>query len=127
LKKENRLQFVDNQQDVNIFEKIKIHYTQGHTEAMMMPMIEIDGKTVVFCADSLAASYFVPMPYVMSYDIRPMDTLAEKEWLLSEAAAKNWILFFEHDPVVEAATIVKTESGKFIIDRSGTLEELLSQ
>ena len=125
IQKENRLQFIDIQQNIEIFKDINLHFTNGHTEKMMIPMIHINGKTVVFCADSLAASYFVGMPYVMSYDIRPLDTLEEKEWLLSEAASKNWILFFEHDPVFEAATIKRNEQGRFVVDKAGDLEMFL--
>jgi glyoxylase-like metal-dependent hydrolase (beta-lactamase superfamily II) len=126
IQKNNQLQFIDIQQDVKLFDNFNIFFTYGHTEAMMMPKITIGDKTVIFCADSMPASYHVPMPYVMSYDIRPMDTLKEKEWLLSEAAANGWILFFEHDPYLEAATIKKDEKGRYIIDKSGKLADFIT-
>jgi glyoxylase-like metal-dependent hydrolase (beta-lactamase superfamily II) len=118
----NRLQWIDNQQDVNFIKGIDIHYTFGHTEAMMLPIISIGDQKLIFCADSMPASYHIGMPYVMAYDIRPMDTLAEKEWLLSEAAANNWVLFFEHDPIAEAATI-KQENGRFVLNQIGKLND----
>jgi glyoxylase-like metal-dependent hydrolase (beta-lactamase superfamily II) len=125
LQKSGQLQFVDYQKDIKFIDDIHIHFTQGHTEAMMMPMINMGDKKVIFCADSMPASYHIGMPYVMSYDIRPLDTLAEKEWLLSEAASQKWILFFEHDPIAEAATI-KQENGRFVIDTMGKLSDLLN-
>jgi glyoxylase-like metal-dependent hydrolase (beta-lactamase superfamily II) len=107
---------------VNFVKGIDIHFTYGHTEAMMLPMISIGDQKLIFCADSMPASYHIGMPYVMAYDIRPMDTLAEKEWLLSEAAANNWVLFFEHDPIAEAATI-KQENGRFVLNQIGKLND----
>jgi glyoxylase-like metal-dependent hydrolase (beta-lactamase superfamily II) len=119
---QNRLQFIDNEQDVKFMNNFHIHFTQGHTEALMMPMLTIGDQKIVFCADTMPASYHIGMPYVMSYDIRPLDTLEEKNWLLSEAAAHNWILFFEHDPVAEAASI-KQENGRFVLNQIGKLSD----
>ena len=41
----------------------------------------------------------------MSYDIQPMVTIQEKNDLLEKMFKKNWILFFEHDPNIQACTI----------------------
>jgi glyoxylase-like metal-dependent hydrolase (beta-lactamase superfamily II) len=119
-----RLQFIDNEQDIQFLNDFKIHFTQGHTEAMMLPILTIENQTVVFCADTLASSFHIGAPYVMGYDIRPLDTLEEKNWLLSEAVANNWILFFEHDPVAEAATINIT-NGRFGIEKKGALSDFM--
>lgn len=116
LKNENRLKFIDVEQDVTFMEGIKIHFTYGHTEAMMLPIITHEGKTLVFCADTMPASYHIPMPYVMAYDIRPLETLHDKAWLLEEAVAKHWELFFEHDPVYDKGTVVKDEKGRIVLD-----------
>lgn len=119
-----RLQFIDNEQDINFLKNFDIHFTQGHTEAMMLPILTVGDQKVVFCADTLASSFHVGAPYVMGYDIRPLDTLEEKNWLLSEAVANKWILFFEHDPVAEAATI-NMNNGRFGIERKGALSDFL--
>ena len=41
----------------------------------------------------------------MAYDVRPLVSLKEKREILPQAAAENWILFFEHDRSVECATV----------------------
>jgi hypothetical protein len=51
------------------------------------------------------------MPWVMAYDMRPLDTMKEKKKILAEAVANNWVLFFEHDPVNECCTLQQTERG----------------
>lgn len=90
---------------------VSIRYAFGHTDAMMVPQIEMDGQTLVYMADLLPSPSHMPLPYVMAYDMFPLVTLQEKKVFLEEAAEKNYLLFFEHDPVVEVCSLQKTEKG----------------
>jgi len=90
---------------------IRIRYVKGHTEAMMLPQIKCGDKTVFFCADLLPSMAHISLPWVMAYDMRPLDTLTEKKKILAEAVANDWILFFEHDPKIECCTLEQTEKG----------------
>lgn len=83
----------------------------GHTEAMMLPKIQYKNKTIVYMADLLPSYAHIPLPYVMGYDTRPLDTMSEKELFLNEALENDYILFFEHDPVYECCTLQQTEKG----------------
>ena len=62
-------------------------------------------------ADLLPSVAHIPLPYVMSYDTRPLITLEEKEVFMNEAANKGHILFFEHDIRFECCTVEKTDKG----------------
>lgn len=62
-------------------------------------------------ADLLPSVAHIPLPYVMSYDTRPLITLQEKEAFMAEAAANDYILFFEHDIRHECCTVEQTEKG----------------
>ncbi len=86
-------------------------YVDGHTEKQALPKIEYKGKKIIFVADLIPSVAHIPIPYVMAYDTKPLQTMKEKELFLTEAAEKNYILFFEHDPVNECCTVVKTEKG----------------
>ncbi len=88
-----------------------IFLASGHTDKMMVPKIPYKGRTVCFVADLLPSVGHIPLPYVMGYDTRPLLTLEEKERFLNEAAEEKYVLFFEHDPVNECCTVVKTERG----------------
>ena len=90
---------------------ISIRYAFGHTDAMMLPQVEWNGRTLVYMADLLPSPAHIPLPYVMGYDMFPLTTLQEKKVFLEEAADNNYLLFFEHDPVVECCTLVRTEKG----------------
>lgn len=83
----------------------------GHTEAQMLPLIEVGGKKLLFMADLLPSTGHIPLPYVMGYDTRPLLTLDEKRRILTDAATDEYILFLEHDSVNECCTLQMTEKG----------------
>ncbi len=120
-----KLKFVSPNQKKPIAPGFSIRFAHGHTESMMLPVLETGGRTVVFCADLLPSHFHIPMPWVMAYDVRPLLTLAEKAPFLEEAVANNWLLFFYHDAVAECATLKRDEAGRIVVDKKGTLEELL--
>ena len=92
-------------------EHVSVRFADGHTNAMMLPQISYGDKTIVYMADLLPSVGHLPLPYVMAYDMFPLTTLGEKESFLSEAVAKNYILFFEHDPRIECCDLQQTEKG----------------
>jgi len=83
----------------------------GHTDAMMLPKITYKGRIIVYMADLLPSIGHIPLPYVMAYDTRPLITLTEKKAFLQEAVDKNYVLFFEHDPLHECCDLQQTEKG----------------
>jgi glyoxylase-like metal-dependent hydrolase (beta-lactamase superfamily II) len=88
-----------------------IFFVDGHTEKQMIPHIQYQDKTIVFCADLLATAGHIPIPYVMGYDTRPLLTLDEKSKFMNAAAENNYYLFLEHDAHNEIITVEKTEKG----------------
>ena len=88
-----------------------ILFADGHTEKQMIPHIQYQGKTLVFMADLLPTVGHIPLPYVMSYDTRPLLTLKEKERFLNIAADNEYYLFLEHDAQNELCTVKHTEKG----------------
>ncbi len=91
--------------------QVSFFTVNGHTDAMMLPKINYNGKTIVFMADLLPSVAHIPLPYVMGYDMFPLTTLHEKKAFLTEALANDYILFFEHDPVNECCNLQMTEKG----------------
>lgn len=75
-------------------------------------------------ADLLPSAAHVPLPYVMAFDTRPLVTLKEKEDFFKEAVAGNYILFLEHDLYNECCTLIETEKGTRIKQKS-RLEDIL--
>jgi glyoxylase-like metal-dependent hydrolase (beta-lactamase superfamily II) len=83
----------------------------GHTEKMMVPVLQYKGRTLAYMADLLPSAGHIPLPWVMGYDTRPLITLAEKEAVLRRAAAENWVLILEHDAQHECCTVQQTDKG----------------
>jgi glyoxylase-like metal-dependent hydrolase (beta-lactamase superfamily II) len=106
-----QLKFITTEDGVKFTDDIHIRFVSGHTESMMLPLISYQNKQVLFMADLLPSIGHIPLPYVMAYDMFPLQTLREKNNFLTEAVEKEYILFFEHDPVNECCTLQKTEKG----------------
>lgn len=94
-----------------IIPQLSYRLVHGHTQAMMLPQISYNNKTIVYMADLLPAAAHIPLPYIMGYDMFPLTTLSEKSSFLTEAIENDYILFFEHDPVHECCTLQQTEKG----------------
>ncbi|GAB3893853.1 MBL fold metallo-hydrolase [Larkinella knui] len=122
LQQSGQLQFLDKTDFP--FPGIELLQVDGHTEKMTLPILRVGDRTVAYVADLIPSSAHIPLPWIMSYDVRPLLTMEEKTRVLQQAAVENWILVFEHDPVVEAATVEMTEKGIRIRDK-GPLAALL--
>lgn len=97
--------------DSHIIPALSFYAVSGHTDFMMLPRINYNGKTIVYMADLLPSAAHIPLPYVMAYDMFPLTTLQEKKSFLTEAQKQDYILFFEHDRKNECCNLQMTEKG----------------
>ncbi len=111
IKESGQLKFIDTKEGIEFSNNFKIRFVNGHTESMMLPQIYHKEKTIVYMADLLPSVAHIPVPYIMAYDTRPLETLKEKKSFLKEAQQKDYILFFEHDPKIECCSLQLTERG----------------
>jgi methylmalonyl-CoA epimerase len=88
----------------------------GHCAHHQVVTIESRGKTAVFTADMYPTSVHVPDPWLMGYDLYPMDTLAFKRAFAREAIDRQYLIFFEHDPSM-AAGYLREKDGKRFVER----------
>jgi glyoxylase-like metal-dependent hydrolase (beta-lactamase superfamily II) len=109
IQQSGQLKFTNDEEE--IYPGFKVKYVNGHTDAMMIPHINVKGRTIVYVADLMPSTAHIPIPFVMGYDTRPLITMDEKEAFLNTAAENDYILFFEHDPINECCTIQKTDKG----------------
>lgn len=111
IQQSGQLQFVAAEEGVKFSENVQVRFVYGHTDAMMLPLINYKEKKILYAADLLPSTGHIPLPYVMAYDMFPLKTLAEKKQFLQEAVEKEYILFLEHDPLNECCTLQNTEKG----------------
>lgn len=96
----------------------------GHTTGQQLPVLSDNNRTLVYGADLIPTYAHVPLPWVMGYDMQPIQTLAEKESFLKKASSNGWYLFLEHDAEHEVISI-KEHKGKFSASESFRLKELI--
>ncbi len=105
-----RLKLIDGEVK-NLFEGISLKPFNGHTPAMQTVIIESEGKAAYYLSDLAPTSSHVPIPYIMGYDLFPLTIIEEKKAVFNEIIQKDAIALFEHDPLMPAAKILKTEKG----------------
>lgn len=120
IEKYNQLELVDG--EFYLDNNIKIVISNGHTPAQQHIKLTAENTTVYYCGDLIPTSSHIPYPYIMSYDLYPLTTFEEKKKLLPQAYEENWILFFEHDPVISSCTIKPKDKG-FEVDKKNLIKD----
>ncbi len=115
LQKHNKLNLLEKEGE--IFPSIDIKFFNGHTNGQIIPYINYNGKTLVYCADLFPSTAHIPMPYIMGYDTRPLITLDDRQKFFDEAIENEQILFFEHDLYTECCTLQNTPKGARVKDK----------
>jgi methylmalonyl-CoA epimerase len=95
---------------------VTLRRSGGHTQHHQVIMIASQGETAVFTADMYPTSVHIPDPWLMGYDLYPMDTLAFKRAFAREAIEREYLIFFEHDASLAAGRL-RESSGKRTVER----------
>jgi glyoxylase-like metal-dependent hydrolase (beta-lactamase superfamily II) len=111
IQESGQLKFIEQRENIAFCPNFQVRFVHGHTDAMMLPLLRYKDRTILYMADLLPSTGHIPIPYVMSYDMFPLTTLGEKKRFFQEAAENNYVLFLEHDPLVECCTLQVTEKG----------------
>ncbi len=99
------------EKDEFIDQDIELKIFNGHTIGQLIPFINYKGKNIIYSADLIPTSAHLPLAWVCGYDTQPLLAMEEKEELLNEAVANNYIFLFEHDLYNECCTVEKTEKS----------------
>ena len=127
LQASGRLELVDGPHCEALADRVRFHFSQGHTPGLMLAEIvgpervgdEAHGG-VVFCADLIPGRPWVHVPITMGYDRNPELLIDEKREFLDDKLARNVHLFFTHDPGCALAQVVRDDKGRF-----GTTHEVV--
>jgi glyoxylase-like metal-dependent hydrolase (beta-lactamase superfamily II) len=103
---------------LNLFEKehelfpnVFVKLFDGHTDGQVIPVVNVNGQKFAYTADLFPSVAHLPLPYIMSYDTRPLVTLEDRKRFFKDAMEHHYILFFEHDLYNECCTLQETEKG----------------
>jgi len=106
------LQLVD--ADQTIMPGVKVQQTGGHTMHHQIVRIESGGQAAAFVADLMPTPAHAADAWGMGCDLYPMDLLAAKQAFAKDAAAREILVLFEHDPAV-AAGYLREQDGKRVV------------
>jgi len=77
---------------------IRVEPAPGHTQNMQCVWVESEGARACFISDLVPTRVHIPYPWIMAFDLYPMDTLASRKRLLPRLADEGVLVVFPHDP-----------------------------
>ncbi len=95
---------------------VRVVRTGGHCPQHQIVFVESAGKTAVFTADLIPTTAHIRDAWIMGYDLFPMETLAFKKQFIRDAIDREYLIFFEHDPLV-AAGYIREKGGRRYVDQ----------
>ena len=100
--------------DQEIRPGVRVVRSGGHTGQHQVIFLESGGRTGVFVADMIPTAAHLENAWVMGYDLFPMDTLAFKRRFIREAIDREYLIFFEHDPLIAAGYIREKDGRRYV-------------
>ena len=104
--------------DTELLPGITAVVTPGHTRCHQSVKVESEGRVALFLGDLIPTVSHLPLPYIMGYDLDPVQTLGSKRHVLDRACEERWLLIFEHDPLVQAGYVSKDAAGKYVLQEA---------
>ena len=114
-----RVELVDG--DKEVYPGVTVVHTPGHNRGHQSVRIESDGKTAFYLGDMIPTAAHVPLPYIMGYDLYPLELLELKRRILREALEGHWLMIFEHDPKVRMGYL-REGNGKLTVKEVSGIE-----
>lgn len=109
------------EREVEVLPGVRAVKVPGHNADMCVITLDGgDGERGVFWADLVPTTAHVPLPWIMGYDLFPMETLAGKREWLPRAVSGGWLCVFEHDADTPFARIVEPKPGRFQAEPLGS-------
>jgi len=100
---------------IEILPGISVERIPGHNADMQAVKVEGGGKKLAFVADLLPTRHHIPLPWIMAYDLYPLQTLETKRKWVPRLVNEGWITVFGHDPDFAAATLHQ-HNDKIVIE-----------
>jgi glyoxylase-like metal-dependent hydrolase (beta-lactamase superfamily II) len=101
--------------DKEILPGISVVRIPGHNADIQSVLLTGGGKTIAFVADLFPTRHHIPLPWIMAYDLYPLESLETKRQWIPRILSGQWIVVFGHDPDVPAATLHERD-GKIEVE-----------
>jgi len=84
--------------DYEVVPGLRMQTEPGHNRSMQCWRLDRGGNTIFGFADLVPMRAHIRPPWIMGYDLFPLETLEAKKRLLPKAVKENWLCLFYHDP-----------------------------
>lgn len=88
---------------------LSLETVAGHSRTMQCVRLERGGRTLYGFADLVPTRAHVALPWIMGYDLFPVETLEAKRRLLPQAAREDWLCLFYHDADAPLCRLVEKD------------------
>jgi len=105
--------------DAEVLPGIRVEVMPGHTRNLQCVRIGGQERGAYFISDLVPTAAHVPYPWIMSFDLFPLETLANKKKILPTLAREGALVVFPHDPSVPWAHLVE-RGGKIATEPAGS-------
>jgi glyoxylase-like metal-dependent hydrolase (beta-lactamase superfamily II) len=95
--------------DTEVVPGVRIEVCSGHTRCMQCVRVASGGDVAFFASDLVPTSSHLAYPWMTSFDLYPLETLANKKRVLPELADAGGLLIFGHDPFTPWARLARIE------------------
>jgi glyoxylase-like metal-dependent hydrolase (beta-lactamase superfamily II) len=93
--------------DEEIASGVTVLAAPGHTPNHQIVTVRSGEMTACFLADLVPTPSHLKTHYVMGFDLDPLTTMKNKEPVLKQARAENWLLIFEHSSDIKAGYLTE--------------------
>jgi len=100
---EGRWELLDGNSD--IVPGIAVSLIPGHNANIQAVTISGGGKHLAFVADLFPTRHHISLPWIMAYDLYPLQTLETKRQWIPRLVSQQAFVVFGHDPDVPVATL----------------------
>ena len=99
--------------DYEVVPGLRLETHPGHNRSMQCWRLEREGRTLFGFADLVPMRAHVSFPWIMGYDLYPVETLESKKKLLPQAVREGWTCLFYHEPDRPLCKVIE-ENGKLL-------------
>ncbi len=103
-------------EQIEIVPGVTMFRTGGHTVGHCCVRIESGGQKAIFIGEMMPTTAHRRLPWIMAYDLFPLETLEAKRKLLKEAVEDKVLVLMNHDPENYVVRLSEGESGKLEVE-----------
>ena len=107
-----KLELID--ESVEILPGLRLDRIQGHTRGTQTVRVNDGKETLFFSSDFMPDRHHLPLPWIPSQDLYPLETLAAKKVILPRAIEEGWTVGFTHD--LPRFGRIRQEEGRYRFD-----------